>query len=345
MSKVRVGLVFGGESQEHEVSIMTAREVLGAMDPERYDIDLYGIDKGGAWHRMQGSLKGLESLEMTAKGKRIPGELVESLQQCDVLFPLLHGPYGEDGRIQGFFEMLGLPYVGSGVLGSAVAMDKEVARRLLMAGGIPMVEARVLRVHETVDCEALVQDLGLPLFIKPANLGSSIGITKAKSGEALAAGIAEAFKYDDKILVEKGHEVREIECGVLGNLDPVVSGPGEIIPSHEFYDYEAKYFDGGASKIVIPANLEEKEVQRIQFLALKAFRELELSGLARVDFFIDRVTGEIYLNEVNTIPGFTPFSMYPRLFVASGLSYSEVIERLVTLALKRGGTASEKQHD
>jgi len=335
MSKTRVGLIFGGQSQEHEVSIMTAREVLGAMDESRYDIILYGIDKKGRWRRMTGIADTLTHLDHDLQGPRIPGDIVDSLQRdCDVLFPLLHGPFGEDGRIQGFFEMIGLPYVGSGVLGSGVAMDKEVARRLLKARGIPMVEARVLRRHQETDPGGLIRALGLPLFVKPANLGSSIGISKVKTLEELKAGIAEAFRYDDKILVEKGHEVREIECGVLGNENPRVSGLGEILPSHEFYDYEAKYFDGGASEILIPADLPEETVARIQKLALEAYRELEIKGLARVDFFIEKTGGEVYLNEVNTMPGFTPFSMYPRLFLEEGLTYSGLIDQLIDLGLK-----------
>ncbi len=267
--------------------------------------------------------------------------------RIDVVFPALHGTYGEDGTIQGLLDMANLPYVGAGVLGSSVGMDKDVMKRLLQHAGLPIVDFLVVLDHQwQARKQAIRKDiesqLGYPCFVKPANLGSSVGISKVKNAAALDAAMDLAAQYDRKIIIEKGLEVREIECSVLGNDDPLASLPGEIVPSHEFYDYEAKYLDE-SSRLLIPAPLEESQTNAIQELAIRTFLVTECSGLARVDFFLEKKTNLIYVNEINTLPGFTSISMYPKLWQATGLGYVELIDRLIQLAIERHQARQSKK--
>jgi D-alanine-D-alanine ligase len=351
--KRRVVIVFGGRSAEHEVSVASARSVAKALDPDRYEVLLIGIDKLGRWHQMNelpsrregaGALPGVtgeegpgvslardsgESAIVTDRGERT---------EIDVVFPILHGPYGEDGTIQGMLELAGVPYVGAGVLGSALGIDKAVQKVLFVAAGLPVGPHEIVYEREwEEDREAALaraSGLGLPVFVKPATLGSSVGITKVKHEEDLAAAIEEALSYARKALVEQSMEgAREIECSVLGNDDPVASVPGEIVPNAEWYDYQAKYIDEGTS-LEIPAKLPGKVAQEVQRMAVAAFRAIDAAGMARVDFFY-REPDEILVNEINTIPGFTTISMYPKLWEASGLSYAELVDRLVELAIER----------
>lgn len=359
--KLRVAVVFGGKSGEHEVSIVSATNVVGALDPQKYEVTLIGIDKEGRWLLPNQTLllsnaANPRLVKLNKENKTVslvPYETSRQLvsvdgpssptdpQQFDVVFPVLHGTYGEDGTIQGLLELAQIPYVGSGVLGSAVGMDKDVGRRLMVAEGIPVVPTRVLRRHDfekspTAFVDSLIKDLGLPFFVKPANMGSSVGVHKIKTKDEALAKLRNAFAYDIKVLAEKGVDARELECAVLGNNDPKASIVGEIIPQHEFYSYEAKYIDDNGALLKIPcepcpAGIEEK----IRELSIRAFKALELRGLARVDFFLDRKTGELFLNEVNTIPGFTQISMYPKLWMASGMTYSQLLDELIRLALER----------
>lgn len=350
MSKLRVGLVYGGRSVEHEVSIASATSILQALDPSRYEVSLIAVSKDGRWHL--GAPGMLPEAAVGAAEVRLPAvpgarQLVAAeggapAAELDVILPIVHGTGGEDGSLQGFLELAGLPYVGAGVLGSALQMDKEVTKRLLAAAGLPVVPGVLVRKEElragaAEACERVIDALGLPVFVKPACLGSSVGISKARTRAELEAGLREAARYDVKILVERAVDAREIEVGVLGNERPEASLPGEIVPKADFYDYEAKYVDE-TTELVIPAPLEEAQTARVQALALEAFRVLEGAGLARVDFFLDRETGEILVNEVNSLPGFTEVSMYPRLWRASGLSYPALLDRLLELALERSST-------
>jgi D-alanine-D-alanine ligase len=354
MAKLRVGLVYGGRSVEHEVSLQSAASILRNLDPSRYEVWLVAIDHDGRW-RLGAPGTSLETA--LARGTPVqlpatPGEnalrplaagpdaprLTEGVA-LDVLFPIVHGHGGEDGTLQGLLELAGLPYVGSGVLGSAIQMDKEVSKRLLAQAGVPVCPWRV--VHESELARdprrlalAIVDELGLPLFVKPANSGSSVGIHKVKEAKALARALAEATRYDTKLLVERGLDAREIEVAVLGNEEPEASVPGEIRPRREWYDYEAKYVDE-STELLVPAPLSEEESERVRDLALRAFRALEGSGLGRVDFLLERATGAFYLNELNSLPGFTEVSMYPRLWEASGLPYPQLLDRLIELALAR----------
>jgi D-alanine-D-alanine ligase len=347
MSKLRVGIVFGGRSVEHEVSVASATSILHALDPSRYDVSLLCVDTDGRWR-----LGGPGAIPANAaRGEEVslpavPGDgtLVSSASQrpvgrLDVIVPIIHGTGGEDGCIQGFLELAGVPYVGSGVLGSALQMDKDVAKRLLRAEGIPVVPWLAFRSHELADgaeaaADAALREIGLPAFVKPASLGSSVGISKAKSRAQLVEGLLQAARFDDKILVERAVNAREIEVGVLGNEAPEASVVGEIVPKREFYDYESKYVDED-TELLVPAPLEEAVADRARSLALRAYRVLEGSGLARVDFFLDRDSGELFLNELNSLPGFTEVSMYPRLWKASGLSYPALLDRLIELAVLR----------
>jgi D-alanine-D-alanine ligase len=347
----RVVVVFGGRSAEHEVSVVSARSLVAALDPERCEVLLVGIDKDGRWHMLP-ELPGRTSGELpavtTESGHlvalpRDPGDsaLVAddgSRKEIDVVFPLLHGPYGEDGTIQGMLELAGIPYVGAGVLGSALGMDKAVQKVLFEKVGLPVVPHEVVHEREWEEdresVEARAQGLGLPLFVKPATLGSSVGITKVKRLDDLAAAIEEALSYARKALVEKSMEgFREIECAVLGNDDPVASVPGEIIPGAEFYDYRAKYIDEG-TQLRVPADLDPAVTEEIQRMAVAAFQAIEAAGMARVDFFY-REPDDIVVNEINTIPGFTHVSMYPKMWEASGLPYPELVDRLIELAIER----------
>lgn len=352
--KLRVGVVFGGRSGEHEVSLASAKGIMNAMDQEKYEIVPLGITKEGYWLTGQNVYRRL--LEAAAGRPVIEAErqrAVETVEpdrsklvlstadagSLDVIFPVLHGTFGEDGTIQGFFELIGLPYVGAGVMASAAAMDKAITKDIFRAHGLPIVTHRVFLRRQwqanpelvMAECEAAMT---YPMFVKPANLGSSVGIHKAKDRTGLQAGLDDAAHYDRKLIVEQGLEAREIEVSVLGNDEPVASVPGEIIPSREFYSYAAKYLDN-ASELLIPAPLSPEHTELIQNLAILAFQALDCAGLARCDFLLEKATGEVFINELNTMPGFTPISMYPKLWEASGLSYSQLIDRLIELALER----------
>jgi D-alanine-D-alanine ligase len=359
MKKINVGILFGGKSAEHEVSLQSAKNVLDAIDKEKYDVTLIGIDKGGRWYLNDKSHFLLNShdpkliaLEKTDKDVvLLPGDVEQQLiclsdaaasGNVDVVFPILHGTYGEDGTVQGLLKLADIPFVGPGVLGSAVGMDKDVAKRLLRDAGIPI--ANFIVVHkweqDKVDFKAITQTLGLPLFVKPANAGSSVGVSKVKNEEQFKAALAEAFSFDTKILIEEGIVGREVECAVLGNEEPIASNIGEVIAQQEFYSYEAKYIDENGALLEIPAKLPPETVKMIQEQAVKAFKVLCCEGMARVDFFLTK-DNQALINEINTIPGFTKISMYPKLWEISGINYTELIDRLIQLALARH--AREKQ--
>jgi len=353
MAKLRVGLLFGGRSVEHEVSIASATSILQALDPERYDVSLIAIDDEGRWHLGSGAtllpagtIEGDEVLLPAAPGggALVPlapeHEGATEAPRLDVVFPIVHGRGGEDGTLQGLLELADVPYVGSNVLSSAVQMDKDVAKRLLAAAGLPVVPWVTLRASalEGAGLEQAVQrivaELGLPVFVKPANSGSSVGITRADDEGGLAASLREAARYDDKLIAEQAVDAREIEVAVLGNEAPEASVPGEIIPHHAFYDYEAKYVDE-STELVIPADLPEEQTARLRELAVEAYRALDGEGMARVDFLLERPGGRVWINELNSLPGFTDGSMYPRLWEATGLPYSALLDRLIELALER----------
>jgi D-alanine-D-alanine ligase len=360
--KRRVAVLFGGRSAEHEISCVSARSVIDALDPATTEVVPIGITREGSWHLLPGppALPG-ETGRMTeilsAAGAAVElavesgsSELVAadgSRQPIDVVFPVLHGPRGEDGAVQGMLELAGVPYVGAGVLGSAMGMDKAVQKTLFAASGLAVVPYEVVREPEWDEdpdgVTARIAGLGFPVFTKPATLGSSVGIVKAHDPDALADGLAEAFRYARKAVVEKGLEgIREIECAVLGNDDPVASVAGEIVPTgHEFYDYEAKYLDDHGAQLLIPADVKPDVMEQVQRMAVTAFRAIECAGMARVDFFL-RGEDELWVNEINTIPGFTHISMYPKLWGASGLSYPELVERLLDLAVERHDAESTK---
>jgi len=354
MNKLTVALLFGGKSGEHEVSLRSAASILKALNREKYDVIPIGITKEGQW---RSDPKFLEAAfpDILSDGRVVllpPDPLDNSLMQVlsdtkaignrvriDVVFPALHGTYGEDGTIQGLLDMANLPYVGAGVLGSSVGMDKDVMKRLLQHAGLPIVDFLMVLDQHWQDRKpavrtAIEKQLGYPCFVKPANLGSSVGISKVKTAAALESAMDLAAQYDRKIVVEKGLDVREIECSVLGNDDPVASLPGEIVPSHEFYDYESKYLDE-SSRLLIPAPLDASQTKAIQELAIKTFLVTECSGMARVDFFIEKKTNLVFVNEINTLPGFTSISMYPKLWQATGLGYAELIDQLIQLAIER----------
>lgn len=366
--KKKVAVIFGGKSGEHEVSISSAISVFNALDKSKYDVALIGIDKSGRWlmpseakflaHAENPRLlklnqeketfslvpfessRQLVSVEDRQASSPVPSQ-VGSSGKFDVIIPILHGPHGEDGTVQGLLELSNIPYVGSGVLGSALGMDKDVSRRLLKAEGIPVVPTIVVRKHEYVKGgEKIIQEavskFGLPFFVKPANMGSSVGVHKVKSLSEAAQKFESAFSYDNKILIEKAINARELECSVLGNAEPEASIVGEIIPQHEFYSYEAKYIDENGALLEIPAkDLSAEIIEQVRQLSIQAFKVLECSGMARVDFFLDRQSGKLYLNEINTIPGFTKISMYPKLWEATGKPYNQLLDELIELALER----------
>ncbi len=388
--KLRVGVLFGGRSGEHEVSLLSAASVMQAIDRTKYDVVPIGITKQGMWltdsHAEQlikgefvaasrknlraGDPAATSSAAVLAKGEAVlvpPMPSTDSLVpfetprtpngprpiSVDVIFPVLHGTFGEDGTLQGLLELADIAYVGSGVLGSAAGMDKDIMKRLFCDSRLPLVKhVTVLRsewerqpkqVEKAVDSA-----LKYPVFVKPANLGSSVGISKAHDASELPAAMNEAARFDRKIIIEQGvggkrNKAREIECAVLGNDEPIASICGEIIPAKEFYDYDAKYIDSG-SELLIPARLDHTQVRQIQEMAIRAFKSCECSGLARVDFLMDPVTGHFYLNEVNTMPGFTAISMYPKLWGASGIEYSVLIDRLIQLALERHADKKRNQY-
>ena len=345
MGKLRVGVIYGGRSGEHEVSVASAASIFKHLDSSRYEAVPIRIEKNGQWTL---GAKAPEAISAAAVLKQGPIEALERVEPSaavtgiglDVVFPILHGPYGEDGTVQGLLELANVPYVGAGVLGSAVGMDKAVMKTLFAARGLPIVpHVVVLRREWSADSAgltgAIARELRYPMFVKPANLGSSVGISKAKSDEEFRAAMELALQYDRKVVIEAAvPNAREIECSVLGNDEPEASVPGEIIPSREFYDYEAKYLDEG-SRPLIPAPLDAAQTAEIRRLAIEAFRAVDGAGMARVDFLLARETGETFLNEVNTIPGFTTISMYPKMWEGSGLPYPALLDRLITLALER----------
>jgi D-alanine-D-alanine ligase len=350
--KLRVAILFGGRSAEHEISLISARNIVAAMDKKKYEIISIGIDKQGRWFFDEGarllrdrSQAKVELQDTNSVGAVLPGAsdtpMVRSssgaaIGTVDVVFPVLHGPFGEDGTVQGLLKLANLPFVGAGVLGSAVGMDKDVMKRLLRDAGIPIAKFMVFDSAERrkISFGRVRRELRLPVFIKPANLGSSVGISKAARPAEFSRAVKEAFRYDNKILVEENISGREIECAVLGNEHPKASLPGEIITGHNFYSYEAKYIDDKGARLLIPARLPGPVRRRIQQLSVQAFKVLCCSGMARVDFFL-RGKSEIFVNEINTIPGFTAISMYPKMWDASGLSYGRLIDRLIQLALQQ----------
>jgi len=356
--KLRVGLIFGGRSGEHEVSLMSAQGVMAALDKDKYQVVPIGITKEGHWLASgdpmralsSGSIaeshpaallaepseRGLMRLEEQAHAKELAAIHISKL---DVIFPILHGPFGEDGTVQGLLELAGVPYVGAGVAASAVGMDKALFKDIMRARGLPVVPDVVLKrktwEKDPEGTVALVEaEIGYDCFVKPANLGSSVGISKAHNRTELRAALDEAAHYDRKLIVEVAVDAREIEVSVLGNDEPSASVPGEIVPCNEFYDYSAKYLDDD-SELLIPAPITPDLADRIRKMAVGAYLAIDCAGLARVDFLLDRRTEQLYINEVNTLPGFTPISMYPKLWEASGLSYPELIDRLIELALER----------
>ncbi len=343
--RVRLVVLFGGRSAEHDVSCVTAGHVMRAVDPLRYDVLPVGITREGQWVVAEDALSaiaaGAQSLPASIAPLGPDVEPAAALVRVDpdvpvVALPLLHGPMGEDGTMQGLLELLDVPYVGSGVLGSALAMDKAAAKDMVAQHGLPQARWRAFREYDRAAHAPaqLAAELGLPLFVKPANLGSSVGITKAHDLAELDAAIDLALEYDEWVVVEEAITGREIEVAVLGDEDPRLSVPGEIVPSHEFYDYDDKYLDGAAG-LIVPAALDADEVRAVQELTRRAFVALRCEGMARVDFFYENPGRGFLLNEVNTIPGFTPISMYPRLWEASGIGYSQLVDELVALALAR----------
>ena len=395
MKKLRVGVLFGGRSGEHEVSLLSAASVVNAIDKSKYEVVPIGITKDGRWlsaGAAEALLRGKPPEEakplragdpeatpgaaVLARGEAVvvPPEPVHhgtrsitpfqsdasTLRRAadrainvDVIFPVLHGTFGEDGTIQGLLELADIPYVGAGVLGSAAGMDKDIMKALFRAAGLPIVKhVTLLRSDWDADPKkaekAVDRTLKYPVFVKPANLGSSVGISKAHNGKELGPAIYEAAKFDRKIVIEQGvggtkHKAREIECSVLGNDRPQASVPGEIVPVKEFYDYAAKYLDEG-SELIIPAKLTKAETKKVQELAVRAFQAVDCSGLARIDFLMDPKTRKLYLNEINTMPGFTAISMYPKLWAASGLQYSDLIDRLIQLGIDRHQDKKKNQY-
>jgi len=335
MSKIRVLVLFGGQSGEHDVSLVSARSVVSALDHEKYDIIPVLITKNGRWIGSDAALGILSGGPEIAEWTSLPDFRA---MWVDVVFPVLHGPYGEDGRLQWLLDMIGLPYVGSGVGGSAVGMDKIYSKAVFTQAGLRQLPFYAFNAYDWKRNQATViaeiEALGYPVFVKPANMGSSVGISKVKSRETLLIAIEEAIIYDSRIVVEKWLErPREVELAVLGNNEPMVSIAGEIMPDikHEFYSYESKYTEGGAA-LQIPADISPAMLIELQSLAKKAFQAVGARGLSRVDFLLDRETGECYLNEINTMPWFTQFSMYPKLWEASGVGYSELLDKLIFLA-------------
>lgn len=354
MSKIRVLVLFGWKSGEHAVSLASATSVMQALSPEKYEIIPMGISQTGQWISTPNALGQLteafqEQLLLQKSANTSQGShntLVQvpdfwSVQGIDVVFPVLHGPYGEDGRLQWLLDMIGLPYVGSGVGGSAVGMDKIYTKALFVQAGLKQLPFYAFNSHDwKVDLEEVtlsIEALWYPVFVKPANMGSSVGISKVKSRETLIAAVQEALIYDKRIVVEKGlNRPREVELAVLGNDEPIVSIAWEIMPDikHEFYSYESKYTEGGAD-LTIPANISPETLRELQWMAKKAFQAVGALGLSRVDFLLDRETGECYINEINTMPGFTKFSMYPKLWEASWIGYSDLLDRLIALAQEK----------
>lgn len=366
MKKLRVAVLFGGRSGEHEVSLMSARSMLSAMDAERYEVIQVGITLDGDWLTGNNTLEAFENGSFGDLDRVVPptepshqslyvirptkmGDKLEALPAVDVFFPVLHGPFGEDGTLQGLLELADVAYVGAGVAGSSVGMDKGIFKDVMRANNIPIVDSLlVLRSEIENDTTAVidkVEKLGAyPFFAKPANLGSSVGITKCNSRSDLAEGLLEAARYDRRLIIERGAvNVREVEVSVLGNEDPQTSVCGEILPSREFYSYESKYVDG-TSGFIIPSQLPQDVTHKIREYAVCAYKAIDCAGMARADFFVENETHKIYLNELNTLPGFTSISMYPKLWQASGMSYSQLIDRLIELALERKRQRDHTEH-
>jgi D-alanine-D-alanine ligase len=361
-TRLKIALIFGGRSGEHDVSLMSARSVLSVLDPAKYDVTQIGITHEGKWlagedvvgKMEQSKLGGLEQV-VVSPDPSLSGIYVirntnfVKLTDIDVYFPLIHGTFGEDGTMQGLFELANAAYVGAGVVGSAVGMDKGIFKDVMRMNQIPSVASLiVLRSEIEKDMQAVIEKAekvsAYPIFTKPANLGSSVGVTKCHTRSDLQEGLMEAALYDRRVLVERGvANVREIEVSVLGNEDPRASVPGEVQPSREFYSYESKYVDG-TSGLIIPASLPPETTARIQELAVRAYKAVDAAGMARVDFFMDKDTGEVYLNELNTIPGFTKISMYPKLWEASGMAYAELVDRLIELAMQRKSERDRISH-
>lgn len=356
--KIRLGVLFGGRSAEHEVSLQSARNVMAAADPAKYEIVPIAITKEGRWRvgalpagprdltaLQQISRDGVEVLPAATPSSAGPLIRLDAarerphLEPLDVIFPVLHGTFGEDGTVQGLLELAGIAYVGAGVLGSAAGMDKDVMKRLFRERGLPIVPYRTVKRADFERNPKAVflnveESLRYPVFVKPANMGSSVGVGKARNRRELESALRQAAEFDTKVLVEKAVMGREIECAVLGNDNPVASLPGEVVPAEGFYDYSAKYLEDTA-KLLVPAPLTPSQIKRVQKLAVAAFQAVDCSGMGRVDFFLEKKPGRFYVNEINTIPGFTKISMYPRMWEASGLPYTQLIDRLVELALER----------
>jgi D-alanine-D-alanine ligase len=352
--KTRLGIIFGGRSGEHEVSLTSAASVISALDPEEFEITVIGITKTGKLANASEMSRMLPPqllsrvhaspvLETNNSGMRVtsnlPRERGDTRKAPQIFFPLLHGPYGEDGTIQGLLEIAGLPYVGCGVLPSAVGMDKDIMKRLFLQADLPVTPSRTVFTRDLAkDMESLrrsvVREFGYPLFSKPANLGSSVGVCKIHSDKEFDRALRHSAQYDRKILIEKGIDGRELECAILGNDDPQASVVGEVFSAHEFYDYGAKYLSPD-SRLEIPARIDKVKMEEIQGYALRAFKTIDGSGLARVDFFLERGTDKIWINEINTMPGFTPISMYAKLWAASGVSFEQLVRKLVLLGEER----------
>lgn len=350
--KLRVGVIFGGRSGEHEVSLRSAQSIIKALDKNKYEVIPIGITKQGNWLSSKEATGLLPEAVMSSTEQvvligdpthqglvRFNGHITNERERIDVFFPVLHGTYGEDGTIQGLLDMANVPYVGCGVLASSSGMDKIAMKKLFIAFDLPVGPFSWLLRNQwernrEQELNRIEAELGYPTFVKPANLGSSVGISKAKNKEQLAAAIDLAARYDRKIIIEKGINAREFEISVLGNDDPIASLPGEVIPGAEFYDYNDKYIDN-KTRFEIPVQLPAERIAEIQNLAVRAFQAIDGSGLARVDFFLDKDTDQVLLNEINTLPGFTAISMYPKLWEASGIGYAELLDRLINLALER----------
>jgi D-alanine-D-alanine ligase len=355
--KIRVGLIFGGKSGEHEVSLASARSVTRAIDNDKYDVVLIGINKEGRWLAGENALEQLMAAssspllsssngrESVSSKELVPHadqalDRVSPLGAIDVAFPLLHGPFGEDGTVQGLLELADIPYVGAGVAASAVGMDKALMKAIFRSHQMPIADFMVIlrsewQAHPEETIRHIEGNLGYPCFVKPANLGSSVGVTKSHNWDELTQALATAAQFDRKIVAERAIDAREIECSVLGNDEPIASLPGEVMPKREFYDYIAKYDDSAGTELKVPADLSPDLTRSIQEMAIRAFRAIDCSGLARVDFLLERGTNKIFLNELNTIPGFTQVSMYPKMWEQSGLTYSALIDRLIQLAIER----------
>lgn len=351
--KIRVGIIFGGRSGEHEVSLSSARSVMDALDKQKYEIVPIGIDKNGRWltHEPLQTLQqgggyaplaaGTQTAALTSPANKAAAQLAgfTAVAELDVIFPVLHGPYGEDGTIQGLLELADLPYVGAGVVGSAVGMDKAIFKQVMAASGLPVLPWELLlasqwRQQPEAQIARIEAALSYPVFTKPANLGSSVGISRCRDRAELEAGLTEAARYDRRIVVEQGINGRELEVAVLGNDQPLASVVGEVRPRRAFYDYVAKYVSDD-SELLIPAPLSAEMAETVRHLAVQAYLAIDCAGLGRVDLLLDKDYGKLYLNEINTIPGFTEISMYPKLWEASGVSYSELLDRLLSLAIER----------